>query len=361
MDVTRIAEAAETSQGGPTFSPEPLQKVAKYMARLHVSGLPRNYELFYQAMFGRDPVLAREVMALGANPPQSLLDQIGLKHRLIGHCGIADEVAQKEAARVLKDLTEEIVARISQNQSFSRSLDVLLASLKDETTHASDHLKAEIDFFAASAQDMLHAENELRRILERGVGMIEDAERTARAAKVASLRDRVTTLPNRIAFNNRIETLYGGDTNPHGTALIVISVDRFRSMAESFGDQAVNRLIRRLSAVMRKSIKKNDFVARTALDEFAFLFDGVNHEDARAIADRLYTSISDNLVFATDDGSESGRLALSIGYALTDDALTGPQLLAHAQAALLVARANRRNPIAGHTVGAGHKPRRQSA
>ncbi|MNU04717.1 hypothetical protein D3C72_2492510 [compost metagenome] len=55
--------------------------------------------------------------------------------------------------------------------------------------------------------------------------------------------------------------------------------------------------------------------------------------------------MADNLVFATDRGSENGGLELAMGVALCDDALSATQLLAHGEAALSAARQNRRVPV----------------
>ncbi|MGO8183229.1 diguanylate cyclase domain-containing protein, partial [Rhizobium leguminosarum] len=68
------------------------------------------------------------------------------------------------------------------------------------------------------------------------------------------------------------------------------------------------------------SVKKNDFVARTEADAFALLFSNVGMQDAIAIAERLRASVDDNLVFATSDTADPGRLTLSIGVALSTDA-----------------------------------------
>lgn len=354
-------DTADAQRATNTSGLDQLQTVARHMARLKVSGIPRNYELFYQGLYGHDPALLRDVKAIGANPSQHLLDQIGLKHRLVSHCGIADEVAHREAASVLRQLTQDLASGLEHGSRFMQALEVISTELEDGYAGNTADLKSEIDYLRSAAQAQMGAEDRLREKLADGIERIAKAERKAGQAKTAALRDRVTSLPNRIAFNNRLEALYAGDSDPKSTALIIVGIDRFQAMAQSFGDAAVNRLMKSLSAIVRRSIKKNDFVARTGADEFSFLFDDVSAEDAEAIAERLFTSISDNLVFATDDPSDNSNLTLMIGYSLTGASMSAAQLLAQAQEALKATKGNRRNPIAGHPAAATTAKFRRSA
>jgi diguanylate cyclase (GGDEF)-like protein len=92
-------------------------------------------------------------------------------------------------------------------------------------------------------------------------------------------------------------------------------------------------------------VKKNDFIARTEADEFAFLFANVGMQDALTIAERLRSSVEDNLVFAASDTSEASGLTISVGVALSGDAATSGQLQANARVALLAAQSNPRQPV----------------
>lgn len=330
----RTAEAADS-----------LQKVTQMMARLQVRGLPRNYELFHEALFGHDAGLSREIMAITAPPSQLTLDQIGLKYRLSSHCGVAEASGQRDAETVLKALTSELSEGVSHKKAFTRALETIVHSIKKDSGRGMRELLDELDYLSTAATDLLKSEDALSQRIHDGLERIETAAKRALAANAASLRDRLTHLPNRIAFSNRLAGLYEGDANPRGTALVIASVGQFRAIAAEFGEDAANRILRRLAIIFRKTIKKNDFVARIGTDQFAFFFGDVTIEAARAIAERLHVSVADNLVFATDRGTENGRLELQIGIALTDGAMSAGQLLGQAEAALGAAGKNARVPV----------------
>jgi len=353
VDVTTTAVAGGT--------PDRLHKTTQQMAKLRVEGFPRNYELFHEALFGHNATLAKDVFSLGPHPSQAALDQLGLKHRLVSHCGLVEEKSQSDAVRILHGLTEQISLGVLHKHTFARALETILRSMREDENRGLAELFAEIDFLQSSAAELLRSESDLGQKLKTGIQQIEAADRAAKAARALALRDRLTGLPNRIAFSNRIEALYSGDRNTADTALIMVEIDQFRSINEQYGKDAGNRILKRLAAIFRKTIKKNDFVARLGGAEFAFVFGGVNREAAYAIAERLHAAAVNNLVFATGDGANNGTLTLSIGFALCDDAETSAQFLAQTEKALATARDNPRSPIIGFMPVRGRPSGRRAA
>ena len=325
-----------------------VQKVAGYMVKHMITGLPRNYELVHEALAGHHPALARGLAALGQRPSQHDLDHLGLKYRLLSHCGIAEEKLQTDAAGLLEKLGEHVSLGILHKQTFTRALETILKSIREDEGRGIGDLIAELDFLEGATNDLLHAETELGLKLKAGMQQIAAAKNAVEMAKAATEKDRLTGLPNRLAFIKRLEDLYSADVPPTGSALLLVDIDDFRSINQRYGEEAGNRLLQRLAAIFRKTIKKNDVVARIDGDDFAFLFSDVAAEDAHAIAERLHAAVENNLVFASEHGNTHGGLGLSIGFALTHDADEPTQLLAHAEAALQHARANPRAPISGY-------------
>ncbi len=331
-----------------------LQKITVFMAKHQIAGLPRNFEIVYEAMVRRNAEIARDLVALGAQPSQIALDHLGLKHRLVSHCGLADEHVQSEATAALKRLAEQVSLGLLRKQTFTRALETIVKSIREDETRGLSEILEELDFLDSAASDLIREETEIEFKLKAGLEQIEAAERIAEAARSMVLTDRLTELPNRIAFMNRLESLYEQATVPFGTAMLLVDIDNFREINRQFGDEAGNRLLKRLAAVFRKTIKKYDFVARIEGDDFAFLFSDVGATEAQAIAERLRTAVENNLIFATEQGRSQGSLGLSIGFAMTADAATPSELIAHAESALATARANPRHPIAGY----GSEPQR---
>lgn len=332
----------------PPVGQDALQKITAFMAKHQIAGLPRNFELVYEAMVSRNAEVARDLLALGTQPSQIALDHLGLKHRLVSHCGLADEHVQSEATAALKRLAEQVSLGLMRKQTFTRALETIVKSIREDETRGLSEIMEELDFLDSAARDLIRDETEIALKLKTGLAQIEAAERTAEAARSMVLTDRLTELPNRIAFTNRLEDLYDRDGAPFGTAMLLVDIDNFKEINRQFGDEAGNKLLKRLAAVFRKTIKKNDFVARIEGDDFAFLLSDVGANEAQAIAERLRKAVENNLIFATEKGRSQGSLDLSIGFAMAADAATPSELIAHAQSALATARTTPRHPVTGY-------------
>lgn len=322
-----------------------IQKIAQHMARLNVAALPRNYELFHEAIIGLNAGLAQDIAALGPQPQQAMLDELGLKYRLVSHCGLAGEASQNEASRMLREVAERLAEGLRHREAFARACATILKSVSGHEDQSLAAFIGEVDYLSASLSTVLSAEMEIGARLEDDIKRLETLERGISAMQSAAVADRITGLPNRIALNREIAHLYEREEGFAGSALVMVDIDNFTELNDRYGTQAGNKLLKKLAGLFRKSIKKNDFVARTEADEFALLFSNVGMQDALTIAERLRASVEDNLVFATSDKADHGRLTISIGVALSTDAATPGQLQANARVALLAAQSNPRRPV----------------
>ncbi|ARO23418.1 GGDEF domain-containing protein [Rhizobium sp. S9] len=339
---TNALVAREAVRPGPMSD---IQKIAQHMARLNVAALPRNYELFHEAIIGYNPGLAQDIAALGSQPQQAMLDELGLKYRLVGHCGLAGETSRNEASRTLRALAERLAEGLRHRDAFARACGTILRSVAGHEDQSLAAFIGEVDYLTASLATVMSAEMEIGARLQDDIDRLETLERGISAMQSATVADKITGLANRIALNRQIAELYEREEGAAGSALIMVDIDDFTEINDRYGTQAGNKLLKKLAALFRKSVKKNDFVARTEADEFALLFANVGMQDAIAIAERLRASVEENLVFATSDRADSGRLTISVGLALSADAATPGQLQANARVALLAAQSNRRLPV----------------
>ena len=72
--------------------------VVTTMRQMGVMGLPRNYEIFYEALTGSNHDLSLEVVALSNRPSQEELDRIGRKYFAQNH--LATLIITKRAEAV---------------------------------------------------------------------------------------------------------------------------------------------------------------------------------------------------------------------------------------------------------------------
>ena len=70
-------------------------------------------------------------------------------------------------------------------------------------------------------------------------------------------------------------------------ALVLLDVDRLRDVNEQLGQQAGDRVLAELGAMLQREIRAPDFVARYGGDEFALVLPETNGEGGRQLVERL--------------------------------------------------------------------------
>ena len=101
---------------------------------------------------------------------------------------------------------------------------------------------------------------------------------------------------------------------PALAAVLVVDLDRFKEVAERFGDDAVDRLLVAVAGRLRSILRPSDTVSRFGSDEFAVLCPDLAHErDAVRLAERMTAGLA--TPFAV--GGQEIVVSASIGIALT--------------------------------------------
>lgn len=90
--------------------------------------------------------------------------------------------------------------------------------------------------------------------------------------------DPLTGIPNRLLFVDRLQqAIQRAERDRQTGALICFDIDGFKKVNESFGNDAGDQLIQMIAERLVACVRKTDSVARIGGDEFAVLFEEVEH------------------------------------------------------------------------------------
>jgi diguanylate cyclase len=91
--------------------------------------------------------------------------------------------------------------------------------------------------------------------------------------KKHNYKDTLTSLPNRQAYNERIEVEYAR-WKRHGTGLClaVLDVDHFKRVNDNYGHAAGDKTLRVIALNIGRCLRSTDFLARWGGEEFVILF-----------------------------------------------------------------------------------------
>lgn len=163
-----------------------------------------------------------------------------------------------------------------------------------------------------------------------------------RKVQLLAYRDSLTNLPNRLLFADRLEqSIIRSDRGRTSMALMLIDIDDFKLVNDSFGHDAGDKLIKAVGELIAKSLRRADTIARLGGDEFAVIIEGIDGpEDAISIADNLTTILEHNV--RLDD--QETYTSASIGIAVyPEDGKDARTLLKNADTAMFRAKENGRH------------------
>jgi diguanylate cyclase (GGDEF)-like protein len=154
-------------------------------------------------------------------------------------------------------------------------------------------------------------------------------------------RDSLTGLANRRLFDESLlrET---ARSQRLGTplSLLVIDVDHFKQVNDSYGHQTGDDVLREVAAALVANTKNFDVAARYGGDEFVVLLPGCSREDAMGVAQRVRSEIARQVGEAP--------VTVSAGIAtMPDNASDAERLMAAADGALYDAKRTGRDRVAG--------------
>lgn len=176
------------------------------------------------------------------------------------------------------------------------------------------------------------------------VGVFQDV--TERHLREEELRhsastDSLSGLPNRASFEHRFaESLAAAEGNAEPIALLLIDLDGFKAVNDSFGHAAGDEVLKEMAAHMRVGCMANAFPARLGGDEFALL---VTRPRDCADLENYVQKVLDRLQVMVRQDGEVRRVSATVGAVLTDGAILTPvELMRRADLALYQAKRHQR-------------------
>jgi len=171
-------------------------------------------------------------------------------------------------------------------------------------------------------------------------GMAEAAipEQTRERLLLAGLHDSLTGLPNRQLFRERLESVLQqapGDK----IAILFLDLDRFKTINDSLGHHAGDRVMRALAKRLEMSLHSQELASRFGGDQFLVLLENVPHvSHAVAAAERFQKALSTPYPFE----GHSLVVSASIGIAMSEAGMHPEELLRCADIAMYGAKAHGR-------------------
>jgi len=152
--------------------------------------------------------------------------------------------------------------------------------------------------------------------------------------------DGLTNLPNRVAFNERMESAEANIRRGENLAVLWVDLDHFKAVNDTLGHAVGDEVLKAVSKRLVECCRDTDVVARFGADEFAILQGPLPHAgDAAILAGRIVASMAEPF----DIEDHRIIIGASVGIAVSPvDAGDAQSLMKNADLALYRAKSEGR-------------------
>src|SRR5205807_5614550 len=121
---------------------------------------------------------------------------------------------------------------------------------------------------------------------------ISDRKQAQQALEHQALHDALTGLPNRVLARDRLDqAILLARRQQTRVALLIIDLDHFKEVNDTFGHQAGDQLLRQVGERFTAELRETDTVARLGGDEFAIVLLAADADAAGVVAAKLLAAL----------------------------------------------------------------------
>ncbi len=222
-----------------------------------------------------------------------------LTERLIHIEGALEESdsSTREVFENRRRLDEEIEEQTRDMEDRARQA-TDLGALKALVQQRVDTLRRRMSEFQAEEQSLIaRHEKQMAELMARIQEMEKETEelRTqVREERRQAFTDALTGLPNRFAYEERLEQEYERWKRYRSPlSIVVVDVDHFKRINDTYGHQAGDKALRIIARELAVAIRKTDFIGRYGGEEIVILMPETDAESALAAAEKLRRRIEE--------------------------------------------------------------------
>jgi len=252
-----------------------------------------------------------------------------------------DRIDTVSESSMLKDSVEANVGIIQSTVSDAEEITQLKNNVQDHLTEirksVEEYQLAETEREKMSKQGYAHIIGELARTQKETLMLKEQLHES----KQKMLRDPLTGLPNRMAFEERITLeINRCKRNKEDICIAMWDLDHFKKVNDTYGHDAGDRVLKLLARIIDTRVRKVDMFSRIGGEEFVLLMPDTSLENALSLNDQLRDSLANSGFHY--DGSPC-PITASVGIARIEEYDNSESVMRKADEALYKSKREGRN------------------
>ena len=172
-----------------------------------------------------------------------------------------------------------------------------LGTLRQQLTSRLDAISTHLTDFQAREDTRVRTYRERVQSMRARISVLERESRSLheslREEQRMAMIDALTGIPNRAAYDDRIEQEYKRWKRfGRPVSILAWDIDRFKTINDAYGHKAGDKVLRVLGQHLARHVRDTDFVARYGGEEFVMLLVGTPVDEARVVADKIRMEIA---------------------------------------------------------------------
>ncbi|WP_377289312.1 GGDEF domain-containing protein [Rhizobium sp. SG2393] len=341
--------AAAPAQKMPV--PDIAAQVTHAMRVMGIAPIPRNYELYYEAYIGSNPKLTKELAALGSKATQEELDEIGMRYFAHIHRPATLETAHRNLSAQLTEILNMLRDEQHALENYNQILGEAYRNINGKSATGVELLRHAINILAdATNATMTEGKERVENVVQKSFE-IESIRQELDEYKRIANTDSLTRLANRRAFDERLTGVYNSEKSRHTTGLLVADIDHFKKVNDAYGHPVGDKILATVGNLIRLTVPREAFVARTGGEEFAVIVSDLSPEECQAVAERVRAAVAATPFKNSKTGINYGPITLSIGICMVSEADDPTDLYQKSDLALYCAKNGGRNRVVHYEDG----------
>ncbi|PTM98445.1 diguanylate cyclase domain-containing protein [Mycoplana dimorpha] len=314
-------------------------RVASAMHQMGIDGLPRNYELVYEAYAGANPELVRDFIALGKFKTQAALDELGRKYLPHHH---EEGVLQRSAGAVRDEMTN-FMALLEQEKvslnDYGRLIGEASQAIFADGQEVASVIGNSIERLRQATEQQVTRNAEMEKSVAAQSQNLDAIQQELAAFDAVRFTDAATGLGNRRSFNKAVARIYANAGIPVGCGLALVEVDAGKRFSPVQIEALNDYLVRHYGALVKRTIPADDVASRFDALRFGLLFYTSDENEVLRLMALLRAAFAAAPLKHPETMRNLGSLTFSAGVCMVDNAANAFDLVNFAERTLQQAQA----------------------
>ncbi len=349
MASTRYVHSKEQSA---EFLRQVLPLMSKQSAALH----PISYAVWYEYVSGINPGIRKAVDGFSGNG--KTLDEEAVQDLYARHVAEADEAKVQRISASVQEVLANMSLSAQQTGEQANQYGSALAQWGNQLlVPPGTEINADAGLQGMLQNTGLMKESVagLKHRLDESHTQIETLRVELLRAREEAMSDALTGLLNRKGLERKLSEQLGADMELSANqSLLMLDIDHFKRVNDSFGHLFGDKVIRAVAQVIKGNIKGQDIGVRYGGEEFLILLPETPINGALILAEKLRGLIASSRIKRIHSDEMLESVTISIGVASHQNGETLEALIARADAALYVSKSNGRNRVTAAAATAQH-------